>query len=449
MASKPEPDNDNLSTLLQLEALARNSESEKALQFFIVNESRRLLNYRQAFLFSATNNDKRHCRVETASSLSVIDKNSPYIRWLEHIVGVLFDTSQITSLQRVDVESCPEKDRKDWNEYSLPFVVWAPLLLPDGTFIGGLWLARETPWQDNELTLIQRLADTYAHAWAALVGKNKITRGFSLKRVIFMAVLAGLVLISFMPVRLSTIAPVEIVAKEPAIVSAPMDGVIKEIPISPNTFVSQGDVVFRYEDTNLRNSYEIAEKSFEVAVARLRKASQGAFQDPKIKAQISLLKAEVDLKETELNFANELLQQVIVTADKDGLLIYTEKSDWIGRPVSVGERIMEVANPEQVQFRINLPVDDAIVLNQGAEVEVFLDIDPLKSIEAKITHASYNAYLTPSDVLAYRVDASIAETDIEVRIGLQGSAKIYGSKVSLFFYLFRRPISALRQFVGI
>ena len=36
MASKPEPDNDNLSTLLQLEAQARNAESEKALQFFIV-----------------------------------------------------------------------------------------------------------------------------------------------------------------------------------------------------------------------------------------------------------------------------------------------------------------------------------------------------------------------------------------------------------------------------
>ena len=52
-------------------------------------------------------------------------------------------------------------------------------------------------------------------------------------------------------------------------------------------------------------------------------------------------------------------------------------------------------------------------------------------------------------MLAYRVEASIVEPEIDVRIGLQGSAKIYGSKVSLFFYLFRRPISALRQFTGL
>ena len=194
MASNPEPDNDNLSTLLQLEALARNAESEKGLQFFIVNESRRLINYRQAFLFSSIRSDKCHCRVETASSLSVIDKNSPFIRWLEYIVETLFDPEQIIKVQRIDSESCLEKDRKDWNEYSLPFVVWVPLLLSDGTFIGGIWLARETPWQDNEITLIQRLADTYAHAWAALVGKNRITRGYSLKRYIMLSVLAGLVL---------------------------------------------------------------------------------------------------------------------------------------------------------------------------------------------------------------------------------------------------------------
>ena len=36
----------------------------------------------------------------------------------------------------------------------------------------------------------------------------------------------------------------------------------------------------------------------------------------------------------------------------------------------------------------------------------------------------------------------------EVRIGWHGTAKIYGEDVPLFFYLFRRPLSAIRQFVG-
>ena len=35
------------------------------------------------------------------------------------------------------------------------------------------------------------------------------------------------------------------------------------------------------------------------------------------------------------------------------------------------------------------------------------------------------------------------------RIGLRGTAKVYGSKVSLFYYLFRKPITFMRQLIGI
>jgi len=110
---------------------------------------------------------------------------------------------------------------------------------------------------------------------------------------------------------------------------------------------------------------------------------------------------------------------------------------------------MEIVDPDQVQFRIDLPVDDAIVLTDDAEVEVFLHADPLTSINARITKASFNAYLTPANVLAYRIDAEMVEPNTNARIGLQGSARIHGTEVSLFFYIFRRPLSALRQFIGL
>jgi hypothetical protein len=448
VAEKQEPDVKGLSTFLELEAMARNAESEKALQFIIVNESRRLLPYRQAFLLSTGKKAKHKYQVEAASSLSVIDRNAPFIGWLENLVNILAGRGQSNSIQHVDSQGCPEKYRKEWNEYSLPFVLWVPLCLKDDTLLGGLWLTKETPWQDNEITIIKRLASAYAHAWYALTGIKKPRTGGNRRRNIVYGIPAVLVLVCFLPVRLSTIAPVEVVAKEPLIVSAPINGVIADIIIAPNTSVAKGEVIFRYEDTNLRNNYEIAEKALEVSEARLRKATQGAFQDVNSKAQVALLKTEVDLKKTERDFAKELLDQVNVFAEKDGLLIYGDKSDWIGRPVAVGERIMEIADTGSIQLRIDLPVSDAIVLAEGAEVRVFLDIDPLNPVTAEITHASFHAALTPANVLAYRVDAAFVDT-VNVRIGLKGSAKIYGNKVSLFFYLFRRPISAMRQFVGL
>ncbi|MCA9481750.1 MAG: HlyD family secretion protein, partial [Nitrospira sp.] len=74
------------------------------------------------------------------------------------------------------------------------------------------------------------------------------------------------------------------------------------------------------------------------------------------------------------------LQQVEVTAPRDGVVIFGDPSDWVGRPVVVGERIMEVADPQQYQLKIDLPVEDAMVLQEGADVDVFLDAHPLRAV---------------------------------------------------------------------
>ena len=252
------------------------------------------------------------------------------------------------------------------------------------------------------------------------------------------------------PMRLSALAPAEITAKEPVIVSSPMDGVIADISFSPNTYVSKGETLFLLEDTNLRNEYNIVEKTLAVAEAEFRKASQDAFRDNKSKAQTSLLKAQTQLHKSKLDFAAEMLEKINVVSEKNGLLIFTNKSDWIGKPVQVGERVMEIADPDKIQLKINLAVDDAIVLAEGADVDVFLDTDPLNPVKAKVMSTSYMAEKYNQDTLAYRVYADFDVIDSKkLRIGSQGTAKIYGERVSVFFYLFRRPISYVRQFFGV
>ena len=43
-----------------------------------------------------------------------------------------------------------------------------------------------------------------------------------------------------------------------------------------------------------------------------------------------------------------------------------------------------------------------------------------------MSRASYHAEVLPGDVLAYRVTAELATADPRIRIGWQGSAKVYG-----------------------
>jgi hypothetical protein len=227
-----------------------------------------------------------------------------------------------------------------------------------------------------------------------------------------------------------------------------MDGVIADILVPPNHTVKEGLTLFRYEDTNLRNQFRVAEKQLAVAQAEHTQAIQAGFGDPQRKADAPLKEAEADLRQTELEYAKEMLDQVDVKALKPGLLLYSDKSDWIGRPVTVGERIMEIADPKQIELRIDLPVADAIVLKEGAEAMVFLNALPLESFSATVTHASYHAEVLPGDVLAYRVTAELAQPDPRIRIGWQGTAKLYGERGPLAYLLLRRPFTALRQWIG-
>lgn len=436
-----------LTVLMQLEAEARKAQTDKALQFLIVNETRQLLPYRQAFLFSSQGDPRSRCRIEAAASLAVIDRNAPLIRWVEAALDAMREKDLPDALQRLDSSKCRPGLAEDWREFSLPYVLWCPLLRPDGAFLGGLWLARETGWRDDELTLMKRLCDAYAHAWGMFAGKRRLASKWRSKRIGWSLVVVASAAM-FLPVRLSTLAPIEIVATDPIVVSAPLDGVIAEIMVPPNRPVSEGDLLLTFEDTSFRNDYEVAEKALAVSLAEFRKAAQGAFQDTKSKAEVALLKARVELSKAERDYARDRLNRVQVRAQGAGLLLYSDEADWIGRPVVVGERLMEIADPKRTELRIDLAVDDSIVFSEGAEVKVFLDVDPLHALQATVTHASYKAEVLPGDLLAYRVHADLKASASPVRIGLQGTAKIYSEPVSLFFYLFRRPIGAIRQFIG-
>ena len=78
-----------------------------------------------------------------------------------------------------------------------------------------------------------------------------------------------------------------------------------------------------------------------------------------------------------------------------------------------------------------------------------MDSDPLNVIKASVIKFSYEPELTAENMLAYTVTAKLEQEGTQPRIGLRGSAKIFGDEVRLFFYLFRKPIIVVRQTLGL
>ena len=77
------PTNQALSVLLQLEGMIRAAQTQQELQFFFVNETRRLVPYQQAMLLTPPTSSTQSYQVRAASSVPVVDRTVPLMQWTE------------------------------------------------------------------------------------------------------------------------------------------------------------------------------------------------------------------------------------------------------------------------------------------------------------------------------------------------------------------------------
>jgi multidrug resistance efflux pump len=263
------------------------------------------------------------------------------------------------------------------------------------------------------------------------------------------AITVAVILAMLFPVHLTAIAPAEITAADPFIVAAPMNGAVERVLVKPNQQVTSGMAIIQLVDIDLKNDLEIARRGYRIAEAELLRARQLAFSSTEDKALLGALAAEVELKRAEMIFAENQLARATIRARHDGIAIIDDPRKWQGRPVATGEQILRLAKADNVEVQVTLPVADAITLAQGSDANVFLDIDPFTKYRASIISVPYQSSLTESGILAYYVKARLTNDQEQPRIGLRGSARLYGPRTTLFYYLFRRPITALRQIIGV
>jgi hypothetical protein len=435
-----------LLALLKVEAEARECRTESELVFLIANEIRKLTRARQVFVLRQRT--YRRLSVEAVNSLDSVDRNSPLIRWIERMVMRLKKQEGLADRQQFSLPAYCAKDEEETKTYPFKEMVWLPFTLKDDTIFGGVLMSREQPWTDADLVIARRLAETFSHAWAAISGTKRLRSRGRTRKVLVAAALSCIAIAMAIPVPIAALAPAEIVAAQPYIVTAPIDGVIADILVTPNVAVTKNQPILKFVDVTLRNKLAVAEREISVARSQLKRYSQSAFDDPEAKRELRTAMSQLQLKQAEMSFAKDLLGKSVIKAGSSGMVVFNGKNEWIGKPVRVGQAIMEIADPSKVQLKISLSVDDAIVVDKNARVRVYLDSDPLHPRNARVIRSAHEARKTSSDVLAYEIIAELEDTKNLPRLGVRGTAQVFGDDAPVFFYLFRRPLSALRQKLG-
>jgi HlyD family secretion protein len=451
-SAPPAQEPDPISQFIDLEVEARRCPDLDALRYAIVNSTRKIAHFDQAFL--AEPKVSGGWTVTHASSVVTIDRNAKAIqsleawiqKWRQEAAAGLCEPR----LANLAGDALPTAQPDP--AVPFPHALWLPIKTRDGRIIAALIAVKRENWRPQHSALLLPLADAYGHAWNALAPLSAAPaarlRKYVSKSRLAIATVGMALIAAFIPVPLSALAPAEITAADPMLVTAPIDGVIGEIAVPPGTWVDKGAPIIKFVDVKLRNEVEVAKRNKTVSESRHFKIMQSAIATQKDMQEIGTAKAELDVAFAELRFAEDMLARSIVRAERSGLLIYAAKSDWIGKPVTVGERLMEIGDPASTEMKIDVSVSDAVAIQREGAVALFLDGDPLNAVEGKVQRVSYRPTLTNEQQLAFRVYAKFTDGQPR-RIGLRGVARVNSANVSLWFYLFRRPIAALRQRFGV
>lgn len=432
--------------LLHVEAEIRTCRSVEELAVLLVNELRKMTGARQAFFADLKTGLPRFLAVSGASD---IDRNAPTMRWLAKELAAQPPAQGGNGAGEVRLRTGSAASEEEGRTFPFPLGYWLPVTSARGEREGGVLLLGEQPFAEATVAIGGRVAATASHAASVLAYRAARPARSPRAKMVLAALAVASVVALVWPVPMTALAPMEVVPKDGFVVAAPIDGVIEEVVVAPNAPVKAGDLLVRYVDTVPRNQLQLAEREVSVAEAKLRQFQQTAFVDERAKRELAAARAELTLKNAERDFARDTFERSQIRAPRDGVAIYADRKEWVGRPTSTGQRILEIADTAKVQLRVQLPVAEVLDLAPGARIRAYLDGDPLRPVTATVTSMSHQAKIVEGQGLAYRVEGEFASDVRPPRLGVRGTAQLFSGRVPLVYYLFRRPLIWLRQKVGL
>ena len=432
-----------LTDFIQFEREVRSSDNIHALGFTVCNQLRKLIEYDIAILLLER---AGRTRVNAISGVSDFDAGSPLVTACESLCNhkkVPLDGVRVHNAQCLSDDLVHKLESIQLHEI---------LTVSSGKESGVLVLVRNQPWREHEQRQLLQIGEVVGHAVAAL---NRQKKPGLLRRLLpgvkpdWRWAACGLMLATLIPVPQSIMARAEVTAKSPAVVASGLNAVIEEVLVRPNQKVRRGDLLVRFDSTDLTHRKNTLEQELALAHERLRKARQHSLKSTVERNEFAELASQIELKQLELDYVVESMDRLELRAESEGVVLFSRKQDWMGRSVATGEKIMEIASADDNQFEIWVAANDSIALSSGKLIKFFPEAQPLNVVKGSVDSVGFFASQSDADELAYRVVAAPVDDSDALRLGMKGTARLYGEKVLLGYHVFRKPISVIRKNVGV
>jgi hypothetical protein len=387
------------------------------------------------------------------SGSSQVDASGPYAQWVAHVLAACAGRPA-GPVQAQDLDAALASG---WGEWWPAHALWLPapqagtgwLLVRDAAWTApeqewlarwwSLWLLAEQAAQGAEPRKAIDLRALVAQARAAWPQWRRSRKAW--------AVAGALVVILLFPVRMTVRAPGELVAREPTVLRAAVDGMAEKLHVEPNQAVKAGQLIAVLDDAAAASRLQVARQSLATAEAEWRQTMQQALTDTKAKAQLAVAQGRVEERRTEAAYLGEQVRRTEVRAPHDGVVLVDDPGNWAGRTVAAGEPLLRLARADDQEVEAWLPVGDAVDLPNGSSMRLFLASRPASPVRATLRLYSYEPVPRPDGGLAYRLRGRI-EGQPQERLGARGTVHVDGAWVPFFYWVLRRPLATFREVTG-
>ncbi len=221
---------------------------------------------------------------------------------------------------------------------------------------------------------------------------------------------------------------------------APFDGFIESSKVRAGDIAEKNQLLATLDDKDLK----IEVLKWESERSKLIQEQREAFAI-KDRTEIALLDAQIKQSEAQLSLAQLKLARTQIHSPIEGLVISGDLSQKLGAPVQKGETLFEIAPLREYRVVLKIDERDIRYIKTGYKGTLLLSGMAGKAIP--LTIVNITAVSEADEGLnIFRVEASLDETLLTVRPGMEGVGKINIDERSLGWIWTRAFVDWFRMF---
>ncbi len=426
-----------------------------------VNNARPVVGFRSSTLLRVQDRKAEVVAQYAQANKNVHSRQAVLQRDLLEITGELDDAVEISEENAdkygdgaVVRELCPD------GTTLLLIPLKAPAFLKNPSFQLVWLLEFEGKVPSYATTSAKLLSASYAEAlYCQRLGGFRVRRFgrrhlFSLKKLFWLLVLAATVYVMFQPIPEKVNAEFELKAPEITTVYAWFDGPVADCRRPDGTLwrdgdeVKEGDVIARYDTSQLEYRLAAAEAAVRETEAELKLKENASFTEKDRLGEVKLLEARLESAKVAVAEAKWYLDHAEMKAPCAGILQLADQraEALIGKAVRTGDKIFDVMGGAGMDVKVPINERESSILLQNPEqITLFLHTSPDTPIYAKVREISPSPELTEQRTYCYNLIAELPEKESAgLKYGMRGIAKVEGASVSIGYFLFKSVILYFR-----